>query len=280
METKRIPLEEQAAALLAAASTDTAPPKSGSTGRLGALTALVRPATSRLPARLLSWALLSALVGVLLLVALATLPTFLGYHNYIVSGGSMGASLPRGSVAVSKPTSPYALDIGDIIVRESPDRAPVLHRIVDIRVEEGVRIFITQGDVNTTPDPEPLIFQGPGDRVVYSIPYVGYVLHYAGTGPGQIALIVLPLVILAAILARERWETVRQAREARGAAASNAAVSERAPIRAITPAEPVEEKRPAMLPALREQLTRRRGANLEVPQQAEPGELREERRVA
>lgn len=41
MATKRIPLEEQAAALLAAASTDTAPPKSGRTGRLEALTSLI-----------------------------------------------------------------------------------------------------------------------------------------------------------------------------------------------------------------------------------------------
>lgn len=41
MATKRIPLEEQAAALLAAASTDTAPPKSGRTGGLEAFTALV-----------------------------------------------------------------------------------------------------------------------------------------------------------------------------------------------------------------------------------------------
>ncbi len=235
MTAKRISLEEQAAALLAAAPTDTNPPKSGSTGRLRALSALVRPATFRLLARLLSWVVLFAVGCVLLLIALATLPTLVGYHTYIVYGGSMGASLPPGSVAVSKATSAEELSVGDVITRrESPDSVAVLHRIIDITVVDGQRLFFTQGDANEAPDPDPAIFEGTGDRVVYSVPFAGYLLDYAQGGQGKLLLIVAPLALLAVMHFREKWNSWRKQR--------GAVAGEGAPIRAITPAEPVEEE--------------------------------------
>lgn len=169
--------------------------------------------------RPLAYLALAGLLGVLLLVATATVPVLFGYHTYVVNGGSMEPSLEAGSVAVTHPTSPRALQIGDIVAyRSSPGGPPVLHRIVEIRYEDGEPRFITQGDQNRTPDAEPATLAGPGDRVVYSVPYAGYILSFAQSTPGQLLLIGVPLVLLAALFLRGAGkEAVRTAADAQAA---------------------------------------------------------------
>ena len=241
MAMKRKPRAEPAATLRIVAPTETAAPSNDMTGRVGALSALPRSAAFRRGGRLLPYAVLGALIGVALLVAAATLPALFGYHTYIVYGGSMGRGLLQGSAAVSKPTSAQELSIGDVIARrESPDRPPVLHRIVDISVVDGQRLFVTQGDANRTPDPEPVAFEGTGDRVVYSVPFVGYLLHFAKSGLARLLLIGAPLAILAGIMLREAWRPRRPGAEA------GTDDGERAlPPDASPPAEPEEEYRDA-----------------------------------
>ena len=162
------------------------------------------PALPRVPPRalrLLSYAVLAALLGATLLVATATVPVLFGYHTYVVNGGSMEPSLKAGSVAVAKPTSPFDLEIGDIIAqRASESSPPVLHRIVAISDDNGKRLIVTRGDANHAADPEPIVLQGPGDKVVYSVPYAGYILNFARGALGRILLMGVPLALLAAII--------------------------------------------------------------------------------
>ena len=237
MATERETRAEPAATPRIVAPTETAAPSSDMTGRVGALSALPRSAAFRRGGHLLPYAVLGALIGVALLVAAATLPALFGYHTYIVYGGSMGRGLLQGSAAVSKPTSAQELGIGDVIARRtSPDRPPVLHRIVDITTVDGQRLFVTQGDANRTPDPEPVAFEGTGDRVVYSVPFVGYLLHFAKNGLVRLLLIGAPLAALAVIVLRERWPSRRPRAEA------GTGDSERAlPPDASPPAETEEE---------------------------------------
>ena len=203
--------QEPAATLRIVAPTETATTRSTWSGRADAISAIARLEAVRRAARLLSYAALGVLIGTLALVAVSTLPVLFGYHTYVVHGGSMGPSLKAGSVAVSKPTSPYDLEIGDIIARrESEDNPPVLHRIVGITSEDGQPVFTTQGDVNRTPDPLPVALDGLGDRVVFSVPYAGYILDFATSGPGRLLLIGAPLALLAATLFRDRWRPTRR----------------------------------------------------------------------
>ena len=169
----------------------------------------------------------------------------------------MGPSLKAGSVAVSKPTSPYDLEIGDIIARrESEDNPPVLHRIVGITTEDGQPLFTTQGDVNRTPDPLPVALDGPGDRVVFSVPYAGYILDFARSGRGALLLIGAPLALLGAILLRDRW---RGPRREGGSGAEDTSSHDAAP-----PAAPEEELREAAAVLIEPPGTWRRAALLLV----------------
>lgn len=143
-------------------------------------------------------------------VAAATLPTALGYHAYIVYGGSMEPALPLGSVAVARPVTPDQVKVGDIIAFErSPLSSPVLHRVVDIRLEEGERLFVTKGDSNAHADPRPVRLEGDGDRVVYHVPLVGFLIHFARTTGGLLVFFAAPLAALLALTLRSlaRWRS-------------------------------------------------------------------------
>ena len=164
--------------------------------------------------RLLSYAGLAISLVVAAFVAAATLPVLFGYHTYVVNGGSMEPSLKRGSVAVARATSSFALEVGDVIARtESEDGPAVLHRIARIIDDDTGRVIYTQGDANRTEDPEPVMLLGSGDKVIYSVPYVGYILTFGRSPPGRILLLGVPLVLLAASSLYERSPLRRRRRQ-------------------------------------------------------------------
>jgi signal peptidase len=191
-------------------------------GRADALNALARSFAFRRGIRVVLAGAFIALTGVLLLVATATVPVLFGYHTYTVNGGSMEPAVHSGSVAVTAPTASQGLKVGDVIgYRSSSDVKPVLHRIIRIDDKDGKRLFVTQGDQNRTPDAEPVALKGPGDRLVYSVPYAGYVLNFAGTVTGRAALIGGPLLLLAVMFVIERTRPLRPRRRGHGASAGS-----------------------------------------------------------
>jgi hypothetical protein len=96
----------------------------------------------------------------------------------------------------------------------------VLHRIIEITNVGGELQFVTQGDQNQTADPTPVSLEGPGDKVVYSVPYAGYILKFSGSTAGQIFLIGVPLLVLAVIFGRDLVRNRRAERESATAAAT------------------------------------------------------------
>ena len=131
-----------------------------------------------------------AVVAVLLTV---TVPGVAGLHMITVTGGSMGDALPIGSVAVTRTIDFEHVALGDIVVfRDSAAAATVLHRVVAINSVGGKRQAITRGDHNASPDPTPLVLQGRGDRVVYSVPVVGYLSILAVSFPSASAVMRKP----------------------------------------------------------------------------------------
>jgi len=194
------------------------------------LAALVRSDVVRRAFKLVSYCALACLLGVLALVATATAPVLFGYHTYNVEGGSMEPALRRGSVAIAASTSPPALHVGDIIVyRQSPQNPPVLHRIVQITNDNGQLGFITQGDQNQTPDTQPVALHGPGDKVMYTVPYAGYILDFAGSTLGRILLIGLPLPVLLALFLVPGKRPAESKNESRAVIEPNVPPAESAP---------------------------------------------------
>lgn len=155
---------------------------------------------------------LFAAIGLLLA---ATLPGLLGYHSAIIYGGSMGDALPAGSVAVTRTVDASAVEPADIIARSRHDGQQALfHRVVSIDEVDGRRIAILRGDANATNDPQPLILEGEGDRVLFHVPWVGYVLAFVRSSQG-LAFVVGPAVtVWLIVLAGSHWRARRRAAEA------------------------------------------------------------------
>jgi signal peptidase len=168
------------------------------------------------PARVRRYLALTAnatLAGAALVVvgalAASLAPRLLGYSSVIVYGNSMTDTIPVGSIAVTKEVQPEDVAVGDVVVFYPPttssNRLPLMHRVVAIREEEGQRLFRTKGDGNATPDPWEIAIEGRGSRVVYAVPYVGYLVNFAGTPLGWTLLLVLPVTYLSIATLRRIW---------------------------------------------------------------------------
>jgi signal peptidase I len=100
-----------------------------------------------------------------------------------VVSSSMVPTLNKGDLVIVKGTEVENIVVGDIIVYHNPlQGVAVVHRVVDIKEENGERIFYTKGDNNITnrlTDQEagiapPITGHYIKGRVVLTIPKLGW----------------------------------------------------------------------------------------------------------
>lgn len=129
------------------------------------------------------------------------LPFFEDYQIRTVMSGSMEPTLPVGSVALIKKQAPSAFVEGDIMTFMSNDPAlsgkVVSHRVIEvIDSENNGLMFLTKGDANEDPDLAAAIAPNVIGRVVFDVPYLGYVLNFMGTKNGFFLLLLLPCMVI------------------------------------------------------------------------------------
>lgn len=104
----------------------------------------------------------------------------------VVLSASMGSALPVGSLAVVVPQAEY--QVGDVVTFKIPDAGELLtHRINSVKVSkchcvtveatDGVRVYETQGDANNVADDWELTDDDIVGKVVFHIPYLGYLFR-------------------------------------------------------------------------------------------------------
>jgi len=141
-------------------------------------------------------------VGLIVAVAILILfyrPVSLGGDTqyFFVSSGSMEPTVPVGSIVVVKPVGLTTLKEGDIICfGDLQEQLIITHRIVEITYDG----FITKGDANEESDPFIVEKKDVIGKVVFTIPYLGYLSYFVKTPFGFMLLIILPATI---IIARE-----------------------------------------------------------------------------
>lgn len=75
-----------------------------------------------------------------------------GFRPYVVLSGSMEPDLQVGDMIVSKQVSGDRVEIGDIITFEDENGATITHRVVDIIIKDGEKLYQTKGDNNSAID--------------------------------------------------------------------------------------------------------------------------------
>jgi signal peptidase I len=137
-----------------------------------------------------------------------------GCRTLIVRSGSMTGTADTGSLVVARPLDAADAKVGDVILieRVGPHGAPVvpvLHRIIERRVDEGRIIVRTKGDANPSADPGSYELAGPTATPMIVVPLLGYAIAKAQTPAGWFGLVVLPLVAFTISALRRLWSTDR-----------------------------------------------------------------------
>jgi signal peptidase len=157
---------------------------------------------------------LLATAGLLVLLAIAVLilvPPLLGYQRYVITGGSMGGAIPRGSIAYDEVVPTEHIRVGDVITYRPPNSERLLtHRVVWIgQGRDGVRMYRTRGDASAAPDRRAFLLPNDGQaRVVFHVPLAGYLLAALSVRAVRVAAIGVPALAIALVtfggLARRR----------------------------------------------------------------------------
>jgi signal peptidase I len=146
----------------------------------------------------------SAFIALLLAAAAMLALPLAGFHRYVITGGSMGGTIPKGSVIWAQEVPVAELSAGDVITyRPPPGSGPeglVTHRIVSVREEAGRRVYRTKGDGNAVVDPWTFELEGENQaRVAFHVPHVGRALALASVRENR--MLVVGLIALLVVLA-------------------------------------------------------------------------------
>ncbi|EMA60730.1 peptidase S26B, signal peptidase [Halorubrum distributum JCM 13561] len=153
-------------------------------------------------------------LGIVLLIALVApfaayaAPEVVGAdESFVVLTASMTPAIAPGDVVIVADRDPAAIAEGDVITfMRGTSEVPVTHRVIDVVDEGGALAFETMGDANEGPDPGLVSAGSLVGAVTLTIPYIGYVIQFAGTRVGFVALVLLPFGLLAVT---EVWSIVR-----------------------------------------------------------------------
>lgn len=133
-------------------------------------------------------------IAVVILASILPIPGKLEIK--IVQSGSMEPTIKTGSLAVIRPNDTYKE--GDIITfgKDTKKNVPTTHRIIATRVESGITIYTVKGDANNSPDPTEVRQSEIIGKVIFSVPYLGYIMDFAKKPLGFVLLIGLPALYI------------------------------------------------------------------------------------
>ena len=139
--------------------------------------------------------ILAILVIALLLLA-TMIPIPGNIQAKIVKSGSMEPAIKTGGLVIIVPKESYK--VGDIITfgKDTKEQIPTTHRIVSVEGEGSLVEFVTKGDANDAEDPITTKLSDVKGKVIFDVPYLGYVLDFAKKPLGFALLVGVPALII------------------------------------------------------------------------------------
>lgn len=145
--------------------------------------------------KIIEYFLYAILVFMALLVLASALPIPGGLKTFVVKSGSMEPSIKTGSVVVVFPRGTYK--VGDVVTYgpNTKLRVPTTHRIISESGSAGRKFFLTKGDANNTPDIREISQKEIIGKVMFDIPYFGYVVAAAQKPVGFAVIVGVPALL-------------------------------------------------------------------------------------
>jgi signal peptidase len=138
----------------------------------------------------------AAVLGIVVISCIVGFQAALGstLHLVAIPTGSMRPTLYPGTlVVVQSVSSPAQIKVGDIIeFAPSYFNGSIVHRVIsEKQVSAEGAYYTTKGDNNTSPDPMPIPFNSVSGKVVFEVPYLGFLVL---SPPLDIALVAFLLM--------------------------------------------------------------------------------------
>jgi signal peptidase len=125
-------------------------------------------------------------------------------HGMVVLSGSMEPKMSPGDAVIVREVGPSEIDRRDVITFQRPgSETPTTHRVIEIRQTDEGEAYVTKGDANEDPDTGTVTYDRVVGEVIFVIPFIGYLIRFANTQLGFLALVLTPMVLF---VASELWE--------------------------------------------------------------------------
>lgn len=114
----------------------------------------------------------------------------------VIASGSMSPALEVGDIIIVQKVPATNIQVGDIIVFDSPEEIRTIHRVTQTRtLSNGTILFKTKGDANPTEETYWTQEEDVHGRVLYKIPYLGW-MALIPTIPLTIAIIIIIITLI------------------------------------------------------------------------------------
>jgi signal peptidase I len=167
---------------------------------------------------------MTATLAVSVLVSASTfIPSLFGLKTMVVTSGSMQPFLDPGDVALVRQARADKVGIGDAISFYRPDgHGLVTHRVIDIKVINGVLYFQTQGDNNLAPDANLAPANALFGIVEGRLPKIGFLLQRVTTDKLiRLLTLSIPVMVIAVQELRSLSKSAREAEAKKALEASD-----------------------------------------------------------
>jgi len=132
----------------------------------------------------------------LFITAVSLIPKVMGLSGYFVESDSMAPTFTKGSVVFTEKVEFEDIRVGDILTFESEDTTKrFTHRVYEL--DNNEQLIYTKGDANDTRDPLPTSYKFVKGRVIYILPFMGYVIEALNSTAGRIVAGVVIILWLA-----------------------------------------------------------------------------------
>ncbi len=132
------------------------------------------------------------IIIVAVLILISVFPVTGNHKVLVVKSGSMEPAVKTGSVVFVSPQEEY--NVNDIITfagRGGKENS-ITHRIIEIEDTNGKKSFVTKGDANNAEDESKVAEDKIIGKVLFSIPYAGYLVVAAKQPLGFTLLVIVP----------------------------------------------------------------------------------------
>jgi signal peptidase len=155
-----------------------------------------------------------ALLALAAVLGAAVLSRLVGYRTLVVQGGSMGHSIPTGSLVYARWIADEDVKLGDVILVQEESASgparPKLHRVVSLETDGEQILVQTKGDMNETVDPKVYILPDRLLTPAWTLPYLGYLVSFVATPLGWMLMVALPATVVCLLTLRSIWAPARQ----------------------------------------------------------------------